>query len=66
MEGGVEKEIYRSSHAEIKDGRVVHNLTLKNIEKSQFGKYVCRAENQLGSHTKGTELTGRKIYINQK
>ncbi|XP_051174237.1 neural cell adhesion molecule 1-A-like isoform X2 [Leptopilina boulardi] len=57
-EGDASKLISNSNHIDIKDGKHIHNLTLKDIQKHDFGKYLCRSSNVLGTHQKEVELTG--------
>lgn len=54
----MDQPISTSNRIEIKDGKHIHNLTVKNIHANDFGKYICLATNSLGSHEKATELTG--------
>ncbi|XP_043483804.1 neural cell adhesion molecule 1-A-like [Leptopilina heterotoma] len=57
-EGDVAKPVFNSNHIDIKDGKHIHNLTLRDIKKHDFGKYLCKSNNVLGSHQKEVELTG--------
>lgn len=58
-EGEVLRPISNSNHIDIKDGKHIHNLTLRDIKKHDFGKYLCKSNNALGSHQKEVELTGK-------
>lgn len=67
MRGSQKEQIRNVQHSESMSETQIHNLTLKNIQKSDFGKYLCSAVNMMGSHSKGMELSGRGkkslIYI---
>lgn len=61
---------YKSNIAVMLDNRVLalvdankHSLIIRNVRISDFGIYVCKADNELGSAQVEVQLSGKNITV---
>lgn len=47
----------------INDYSLLMNLTIRNLEKRDFGGYICTSSNALGKAEGGVRLRGKCKYI---
>ena len=59
LKGNDQNKVHHMQQTEVIGHQKIHNLILNNIQKSDFGKYICFARNLIGNHSKQMELSGR-------